>query len=215
MSKARAEPIVALILAGGRSIRMGGGDKALLALAGVPMLQRVIDGLRPQVDGIMLNANGDAGRFASFGLPVIPDMSPDLAGPLAGLLTGLSWVRANRPDVRVMATVASDTPFFPSDLVERLLSKMPDLRPAIAGSAGRRHPAFGLWPIAIIGELEAALADGERKMLRWVDQQQAVTVEFAPVRIGSAEVDPFFNVNTPEDLAIAEAILGACGLQSG
>lgn len=205
----RADPIIGVILAGGRGRRMGGRDKGLLALGGVPMLGRVIEVLRPQVSEIVLNANGDPDRFDAFGIPVITDSTPGFAGPLAGVLAGLNWVRANRPEARFIVTAASDTPFFPSDLVNRFRAAVGDRYPAIAiaGSDAGQHAVFGLWPTALADDLEATLAEGKRKALAWADRHNAVSVAFSTVRVGASEVDPFFNINSPEDLTKAEAIL--------
>jgi molybdenum cofactor guanylyltransferase len=115
---------VGLLLAGGLSRRMSGGDKSLRLLAGRPLLQHVVDRLRPQVDGLVLNAHGDPDRFAGFDLPVVADSIPDFAGPLAGVLAGLDWAAENRPDCSFIVSVATDAPFLPEDLVNRLVSGM-------------------------------------------------------------------------------------------
>lgn len=198
--------IPAVVLAGGLSSRMGGGDKGLLDVAGTPLLDRVLDRLRPQVGAIALNVNGDPARFAQYGLPVIADSVEGFAGPLAGVLAGLDWAAEQGAD-RIV-TVAADTPFFPADLVERLcagadaagvpiaLAATPDSRRGTV-----RHPTFGLWPVALRDDLCAALADGLRKVVLWTDRHGAVDVVFdAP-----EGRDPFFNVNTPDDLAVAVA----------
>ena len=124
------EPVVGVLLAGGRSSRMGGGDKCLRPLAGRPILAHIIERLKPQVSDMIINANGDVARFAAFGLPVVADSIAGFAGPLAGVHAGLEWVKANRPDVRYVVTVATDTPFFPADLVQRFLAELK--RPANA-----------------------------------------------------------------------------------
>jgi molybdenum cofactor guanylyltransferase len=202
--------VVGVILAGGRSSRMGGGDKCLLPLAGRPVLASVITRLRPQVSDLIINANGDASRFADFGLPVIADTVGGLAGPLAGVHAGLEWVKANAPDVGYIVTVASDTPFFPSDLVHRFLAELAD-HPAllVASSEGGVHPVVGLWPVAIAPQLEDSLAQGMRKVGAWTEQHGALEVFFGPVKVGGRLVDPFFNINQPEELAEADALLRA------
>jgi molybdopterin-guanine dinucleotide biosynthesis protein A len=197
--------IVGLLLAGGRSRRMGGGDKALRPLRGVPLLERVIERLRPQVDVLVLNANGDAARFAKFGLPVVPDSVPDFAGPLAGVLAGLDWTAAHRPDCPFVVSVATDAPFLPADLVARLVDGIGagngDL--ACAASGGRAHPVFGVWPVRLRDDLRRAVIEEEvRKVDRWTARYRLVTVPFA-----DSPVDPFFNANRPEDLGAAEALL--------
>lgn len=196
--------IAGVILAGGRATRMGGGDKTLLFLAGRPMLAHVIARFQPQVRHLALNANGDAARFASFGLPVLPDTIEGFAGPLAGILAGLGWA-ATLPGVTHLATVSGDTPFLPLDLVERLA----DHRPGgivLAAFEGNRHPTFGLWPLSMRQDLHHFLDEGaERKVTAFTDAMQAGIVDFA-VPDSAAALDPFLNVNTPADLAKADAL---------
>ena len=201
--------VVGLLLAGGQSRRMGGGDKALRLLGGIPLLERVIERLRPQVDALVLNANGDAARFAKFGLPVVSDSVPDFAGPLAGVLAGLDWTAAYYPDSPFVVSVATDAPFLPTDLVARLVEgierECSDL--ACAASGGRSHPVFGLWPVQLREDLRrAVIEDGIRKVDQWTARHRLATVPFADRR-----VDPFFNANRPEDFAAAEALLKAAG----
>ncbi len=196
--------IPAVILAGGLARRMGGGDKTLREVAGETILSRVIARLTPQATPIALNANGDPARFAALGLPVLPDSIADYPGPLAGVLAGLDWA-ASLGATHVLS-VAADTPFFPADLASRLTGAVSDDTP-IALAATRegdrtiRHPTFGLWPTALRDDLRAALTDGLRKVVRWTDEHGAATVVF-----DTDPVDPFFNINTPEDLARAEAL---------
>ncbi len=195
-------PPVGVILAGGRATRMGGGDKGLLPLGNVALLDRVIARLSPQVAQLALNANGDAARFDAVGLPVLPDSVDGFVGPLAGVLAGLDWGASQGADTIV--TAAADTPFFPADLVPRLQLAAEGMAAplALAASANGRHPTFGLWPVALRDDLRTALAGGVRKVVLWTDQHGAATAEFP-----GADPDPFFNVNTPEDLAQAEAWL--------
>lgn len=197
-----------IILAGGLASRMGGGDKGLLMLGEQPLLTHVIARLRPQVSGLALNANGDAARFADFGLPVLPDSVPGYAGPLAGVLAGLDWAAGQGADSIV--TAAADTPFFPTDLVARLQSAAAGMNVPLVLAAtpdarrGRvRHPTFGLWPVALRDDLRAALRDGMRKVVLWTDRHGAREALFPT--LGH---DPFFNVNTPADLQAAAALLG-------
>ena len=196
-----------VILAGGMARRMGGGDKGLLALGSRTILDRVIDRLEPQVAGLALNANGDPQRFASYNLPVLPDSIEGFAGPLAGVLAGLDWAAEQGADSIV--TAAADTPFFPTDLVRQLqlagegmthplvLAATPD---PVKGQV--RHPTFGLWPLALRDDLRAALNEGLRKVVLWTDRHGGREAVFPVHRI-----DPFFNVNTPDDLARAEELL--------
>ncbi len=200
-------PALGVILAGGLARRMGGGDKGLLSLGGQTILARVIDRLDPQVAGLALNANGDPARFAATGLPVIADSIDGFVGPLAGVLAGLDW--AADQGAESIVTAAADTPFFPPDLVPQLQlagegMAHPLVLAATAGPDGGeiRHPTFGLWPVALREDLRAALKDGLRKVVLWTDAHDARTARF-PVH----GIDPFFNVNTPEDLAQAEALL--------
>jgi molybdenum cofactor guanylyltransferase len=198
---------VGLLLAGGQSRRMGGGDKALRPLGGVPLLDRVIARLRPQVDALVLNANGDPARFASFGLPAIADRVPGFAGPLAGVLAGLDWAAASRPDCPYVVSVATDAPFLPADLVARFAAALDEVGAdlACAASGGRSHPVFGLWPVRLREDLRRAVVEeGVRKVDRWTARHKLVTVAFA-----DQPVDPFFNANRPEDLAAAEALLAS------
>ena len=194
--------VVGLLLAGGQSRRMGGGDKALRLLEGIPLLERVIERLRPQVEALVLNANGDPLRFARFALPVAADSVPGFAGPLAGVLAGLDWAVSHRPDCPYVVSVATDAPFLPVDLVARLAEGLDEARAdlACAASGGRSHPVFGLWPVRLRGDLRRAVVDhGIRKVDLWTTRHKLTTVPFA-----DQPVDPFFNANRPEDLAAAE-----------
>jgi molybdopterin-guanine dinucleotide biosynthesis protein A len=203
--------ILGLLLAGGQSRRMGGGDKALRPLGGRPLLQRVIDRLRPQVAALVLNANGDPARFAGFGLPVVADSIPDFAGPLAGILAGLDWAAAHRPDCPMIASVATDAPFLPENLVSRLLRGMETERAelACAASAGQPHPVIGLWPVRLRDDLRHALVEEEvRKVDVWTSRYRLATVPFPELSLGdSPAIDPFFNANRPEDFDRAAALL--------
>lgn len=203
------EQVAGVILAGGLSRRMGGGDKSLRLLQGKPLLAHALGRLAKQAAPIALNANGDAARFAGFGLPVIPDASADFAGPLAGVLAGMRWAAKAAPEARFIATAACDTPFFPADLVEKLLAATGGAYPcvALAASGGQIHPVFGLWPVALADDLALALEAGTRKVLHWTERHPHVTAEFASADFGGKAVDPFFNANTPEDLAEADRLL--------
>ena len=199
--------IVGLLLAGGQSRRMGGGDKALRLLGGITLLERAIGRLRPQVDTLVLNANGDPGRFAKFGLPVVPDSAPDFAGPLAGVLAGLDWAASQRPDCPYVVSVATDAPFLPTDLVARLAQGLDETGAdlACAASGGRSHPVFGLWPVRLRDDLRQAVVDQAiRKVDLWTARHRLATVPF-----DDQPVDPFFNANRPDDLETAAGLLKA------
>ena len=182
---------------------MGGGDKGLLEVGGRPLLAHVIERLSPQVATLALNANGDPARFARFGLPVIADAGAGRDGPLAGVLAGMDWAAEQGFDL--IATAAADTPFFPEGLVHGLWLGMVSEKLPLAraetprpGGGFDRHPTFGLWSVALREDLRAALAAGTRKVDAWTDPHGVARVVFD----GD---DPFFNVNTPEDLARARA----------
>jgi molybdopterin-guanine dinucleotide biosynthesis protein A len=185
----------AVILAGGLSRRMGGGDKGLLPLGPGTVLSAILARLAPQARPLAINANGDPARFAALGLPVLPDPVPDHPGPLAGLLAAMDW--AAGLGAPAVLTVPGDGPFLPMDLLPRLHEAG---LPALAASAGRRHPVAGLWPVALAPSLREALARGTRKVTAFTDTLDARTVEFPVPPDGP---DPFLNLNTPEDLALA------------
>ncbi len=205
MSSYVSPPIAGLILAGGLSRRMGGGDKALIEVEGQSLLDRTIERLSPQVGPMILNANGDPTRFAEFTLPVVPDVIEGYAGPLVGILTGLEWLRDHSLGVEWMVSVAADTPLFPLDLVERLhraaMEEQADI--AIACTGSRTHPVFALWPTRLAAELRAAVvAEGIRKIEAWTDRYKVARVDWP-----AKPVDPFFNVNAPEDVVRLRMIL--------
>jgi molybdopterin-guanine dinucleotide biosynthesis protein A len=198
--------VLGVLLAGGQGRRMGGGDKCLRQLGGRSILARVIERARPQCTELILNANGDPGRFEGFGLPVVADGIAGFAGPLAGILAGLEWARTARPEIPWVVTIATDTPFFPTDLVSALLEAVEfahaDL--ACATSEGRAHPVFGLWPVRLADDLRTAMEeDGIRKVDTWTGRHRLIEVAFP-----TAPIDPFFNTNRPADLAEAERLLG-------
>ncbi|MEM8788506.1 MAG: molybdenum cofactor guanylyltransferase MobA [Pseudomonadota bacterium] len=195
--------ITGVILAGGAASRMGGGDKCLLPLGGQTLLAGIIARLAPQVDRVVLNANDDPARFAGFGVSVVPDSLPDRPGPLAGVLAGMETAAPGH-----VVTVAGDTPHFPTDLVAGLRAALGPGHPiALAASPNARrgwglHPTFGLWPTDLAADLRAALQAGTRKVVIWAERHG-----FAEARFPASDGDPFFNINTPEDLAAAQARL--------
>lgn len=195
--------VLGVVLAGGRATRMGGGDKGLLPLGDGTLLDHVLDRLGPQVQSVALNANGDPARFEHYDLPVLADSVERHPGPLAGVLAGMDWAAGQ--GATQIVTVAADTPFFPRDLVARLQDASfgmthPLALAATPGREGRldRHPTFGLWPVALAQDLREALEAGTRKVVLWTDKHEGRSAVFA------AEHDPFFNVNTPDDLAEAQ-----------
>ncbi len=211
MSKTDAiEGVVGVLLAGGRARRMGGGDKCLRPLGGRTVIDHVIDRAAPQVSSLVLNANGDAARFAQFGLPVAGDVIEGFAGPLAGILTALEWMRAHAPHCRWLASFATDAPFFPADMVSRMMAAVAEQGAdmACAASEGRSHPVFGLWPASLAGDLRHALVEEDiHKIDTWTARFRVATVVFP-----ADSHDPFLNINRPEDLAGAERLVGMEGL---
>ena len=201
--------VAGVLLAGGLSRRFGGGDKCLQMLGGKTILERVAARAASQVDALVLNANGDPLRFAVAGLPVQADVIEGFAGPLAGILTGMEWAAKAAPDAEFLASFPSDAPFFPETLVASLLdavtSEGADM--ACAASDGRTHPVFAVWPIRLKDELRSAMEDEEmRKIDRWTGRYGIVHVDFP-----AHPFDPFFNINTPEDLAEAATIASEQG----
>ncbi|MHB8268538.1 molybdenum cofactor guanylyltransferase MobA [Bradyrhizobium sp.] len=193
-----------VLLAGGLARRMGGGDKPMRTIGGRTILDRVIARLKPQCDGLILNANGDPARFVAFGLPVIADTVQDFPGPLAGILAALDWTAANRPDVAWILSAAADCPFLPRDLVARLQRARIEqgAQLAVAASAAQTHPVIGLWSVALRDELRDALVKEDiRKIDRWTARYKLATVTWP-----AEPLDPFFNANTMDDIAEAERL---------
>ena len=193
-----------LVLAGGLARRMGGGDKALIEIGDRAILDRVLETLQPQLDGIILNANGDPARFARFGLPVVSDDIPDFAGPLAGILAGLDWLAVHRPEIEWMVSVPGDCPFLPTDLVQRLhaVREEAGTKLACARSGDWRHPVVGLWHVSLRDDLRHAIVvEDLHKIEVWTARHGIAIAEWP-----DTPFDPFFNVNTPEDRARANEI---------
>lgn len=205
--------IVGLVLAGGQSRRMGGDEKSLLDLEGQPIIARVCDKLRLQVDRIAVNANGEPERLAFLGVPVIADRIAGFAGPLAGLHAGMQWIRDHDPERTHLLTVPADTPFFPDDLLARFQDchieegSKNEASVRLARSNGHRHPVVGLWPVALLDELDAFLRQNDsRKVMAFVSQYRHVEVDFPLLEGSGGRQDPFFNINTPQDLESARAM---------
>ncbi len=193
-----------LVLAGGLARRMGGGDKARIRIGSKTILERVLARLAPQCGAVIINANGDPARFADTNLPVVPDSVPDFAGPLAGILAGLDWAAANDPAVTDIVSVPGDCPFLPSDLVTKLsAARAAQGTPlACARSGDWRHPVVGLWPVSLRDELRRALVEEDlHKIEVWTARHGVAIADWPAV-----PVDPFFNVNTPEDAAEASRL---------
>lgn len=201
----RVPPTGGLVLAGGLARRMGGGDKALIEIGGRAILDRVIETLSPQCDGLVINANGDPQRFARFNLPIVSDDIPDFAGPLAGILAGLDHYAAHRPDLLWLLSVPGDCPFLPRDLVQRLhdARERGNTMLACARSGEWRHPVVALWPLALRDDLRRAVVEeGLRKVEVFTARHGIAFAEWP-----DTPIDPFFNVNTPDDRALANQLV--------
>src|SRR5215475_404322 len=196
-----------LVLAGGLARRMGGGDKALIRIGVQTILDRVLERLAPACTGIVINANGDPARFAAWDLPVVPDDVQGFAGPLAGILAGLDWAAVHVPQVQWLVSVPGDCPFLPRDLVPRLHAarNAAGTPLACAQSGTWRHPVVALWRVDLRHDLRRALVNEElRKIEVWTARHGAALAQWP-----TDPVDPFFNVNTPEDVAEAVRLAGA------
>jgi molybdenum cofactor guanylyltransferase len=202
-----AERILVVVLAGGLARRMGGGDKCLKLLAGRPILAHVLERLDGQAERILLNANGDPARFASWHVPIAADVVAGFGGPLVGVLTALEWAATHAPGITDVVSVPADGPFLPRDLVHRLVEARAAAGAMLAQAAsnGRSNPVVGLWPVALAAELRhAVVEEGIAKVDAWTARYKLATVDFE-----TTAYDPFFNANTPEDLAEAERLLDA------
>ena len=199
--------IPGIILAGGLSRRMGGGDKGLLMLGKTTIIERVIDKISPQVGSLAININGDSSRFPDYKLPIIPDSIKGYLGPLSGILAGMEWAFKNGN--RYIATVAADTPFLPDDFIKRLhaMVKSKNLNIGIAASRFLRrdnvfiHPTFGIWEVALKDDLRDALANDTRKIMFWAKKFK---LDYYYFDTSDKLSDPFFNINTPDDLEEAK-----------
>jgi len=204
-SISQPDEILGVLLAGGASRRFDGGDKCFQVLDGTTLLDRAVNLAKFQTPNLILNANGEAGRFNTFDFVIVPDIIQGGIGPLAGVLTGMEWAKIHAPQVRFLATYAVDTPFFPDDLVKRLYEQLQENTAdiAIATSHGRKHPVFALWSIALSDHLRHAIeCEKVRKVMAWAGQHNLVLVDFKP-----DGYDPFFNINTQQDLNEAETLV--------
>ncbi|WP_282609815.1 molybdenum cofactor guanylyltransferase MobA [Pelagibius sp. Alg239-R121] len=214
-SQKKPASVAGIILAGGQSRRMGGGDKCLRPLGGKAILSQIIERAESQARPLVLNANGDPARFASYGLPIAADVIEGFAGPLAGILTGMDWVAAQAPEADWMASFASDAPFFPKDMVVRMLTATDEARASLAcaESNGRSHPVFGLWSMSLREDLrKAVVEEGLRKVDLWTARHRLIPVQFDLIETGQGPLDPFFNTNRPDDLVQAEAFAEIAGI---
>ncbi len=210
MPESRPSPLIsatlpAVVLAGGLSRRMG-SPKSDLQLGGRTMLSRIVARLRPQVGNIAVNLNAEPAVGIDGSIPVIADTVPGFLGPLAGVLTAMRHVAATTPDASHVVVVPTDTPFFPDDLVSHMAAAMTEHQQiAVAASVGQMHPLFALWPVALADDLESWMAkDAKRRVRAFIERHASVTVDFPVIMTSKGAFDPFFNVNTPEDLAEAE-----------
>jgi molybdenum cofactor guanylyltransferase len=193
-----------VVLAGGLARRMGGGDKARIQIGGQSILARVLERLAPQCSGLIINANGDPARFADVGLPVVPDSVEGFVGPLAGILAALDWAALHAPETPDVVSAPGDCPFLPRDLVARLTAVRQEsgLPLACARSGDWRHPVVGLWPVALRGDLRRALVEDQQRKIEVWTARHGVAIADWP----TTPMDPFFNVNTPENAAEAERL---------
>jgi molybdopterin-guanine dinucleotide biosynthesis protein A len=204
LNKVFAPEPIGVIIAGGQSRRFGGGDKFLNKLNGKPILNHVLERVRPQVSELIINSNSNTTALVRFGCPVIADIVQGFVGPLAGVLTGMEWASTNTPECRWIATFPADAPFIPRDCLKKMkLYAEKDLYDIICvSSGGRTHPVCALWRIDLANELRLAIVNEEmRKIDLWTARYRLATIEFL-----DQPFDPFFNINRPEDLEIARAI---------
>ncbi|MGH1405251.1 MAG: molybdenum cofactor guanylyltransferase MobA [Rhodomicrobiaceae bacterium] len=209
--------ITGVILAGGQSTRMGGGDKFLKEINGKTILSLVIEKFEKQCNSVLISANGDPARLEAYNKPIIidplieeaPSTSKDqeetLAGPLAGILAAMNWAKENHPGHTHILSVAADSPLFPDDFSQTMIKHANDLNEnavILAKSGGWHHPIFGLWPIEFATDLEAQLKAGVRKIRAWTNTHPNSAVEFEDQIIKDTKIDPFFNINKPEDFEI-------------
>lgn len=204
---AARDDILGVILAGGQSRRFGGGDKGLADLAGKPVLSHIIARIHPQVGRLILSINGDAQRFAGFNLPTITDQENAGLGPLSGILAALDWQNQHAHDCTAIATVSTDVPFLPLDLIQRLDAERAG-GIAIATSGGWRHSTIAIWPVTARAAIADALQQRQLSVNALTERLNAVAVPFAMRDIDGTAMDPFLNVNTPDDLAAARALIG-------
>lgn len=193
--------LVGVILAGGRSSRMGGPDKALLTLGSITLIDNVIARLAPQVEQLVISSNADLLPVLPDGIATVPDADESRSGPLAGVLAGLRWAGGLPSPPQALISASVDTPFFPRDLTVKLSNAVHDRTDiiAVATCANRWHPTFALWPLSLTDALVSYLENGGRKVRAFIEMHPYQLVDF-PMPEG---IDPFFNINTPDDLLAA------------
>ena len=199
------ESVVGILLAGGKSSRMGGGDKCLKKLGDKTILEHVISRSLPQVEALILNVNSQCGKYSSYGLPIVSDVVSGYCGPLAGILTGMEWVKKNFPNCRWLASFPTDAPFFPKNLVKKLFLAVEQKKASLsyAYSGGRNHPVFGLWPVELEQDLRQSIIEEKvRKIEFWTSKLVTSRAEFT-----SEPFDPFFNINNPEQFKKAKRMI--------
>ncbi len=206
--------IIGVLLAGGQSTRMKRENKCLTSLNNKTLLGHVIDRMLPQVQKLILNINGSTTDFEKYNLTLIPDEIPGFAGPLAGIHAAMSWCENNEPQAKWLLSTPTDTPFIPENLLEKLLNAAPETELSIiqATSGGQVHPICSLWPISIKEDLEQALNNNMRKVRLWTENYNVIKVDFPVKTNGNQELDPFFNINHPEDLVKAQSLIQAFGI---
>lgn len=202
--------LLGVVLAGGRSSRMGGGDKFLLPIAGTTMLELVLSRFKSQLKHIVISTNGDATRLKHFGAPITKDTIGEYEGPLAGILACFAWAKQHSPKTTHLLSIAADTPFFPENYTKAMLARANAIAPnsiILAKSQSHYHPIFGLWPLSLAQDLEKALKAGTRKIRAWTEQHNHDALMFDDILINSSTLDPFFNVNKPADFAQCKRFL--------
>ncbi len=208
MNAVQPHAVTGGILAGGLSRRMNGLEKSLIELDGIPLIDRTISRLGPQAENIVINANGDLSRFEYLNCDIVADIVTGYSGPLAGIHSLLDFVARTSPHITHVASVAADTPFFPEDYVKKCIAELNESGSAIvlAMSNQNRHPVFGLWPVTLLGSLAEFLEKAEtRKVMAFVKLHRHSFVDFSPGIGDEITLDPFFNVNEPQDLEIANS----------
>lgn len=194
--------VTGVILAGGKSSRMGGGDKFLKSVNNKPILELIVDRFSKQCETIIISANGDLDRLKSYNKPIVKDPLDNYAGPLAGILAAMQWSKKNKPEHTHILSVAADTPLFPMDYVEKLITHAHEVHPQsiiLAKSRGWHHPIFGLWPVSLQQDLEIQLNNGLRKIRAWTETHPNDSLEFDDITINNSQIDPFFNINDQSD----------------